>query len=103
MVSRRTFDEVPVLCGHRGSGAGVVAGQRENTLGSFRTAVGAGLRWVEVDVRTTADRVLVASHDPVVDDGRYISELTAAETDALELMRLAGLPPEPPAPPAPHG
>lgn len=91
MVSRRIFEDVPVLCGHRGSGAGVVDGQRENTLGSFRTAVDAGLRWVEVDVRTTADRVLVASHDPVVGDGRYISELTAAETDELELMRLADL------------
>jgi glycerophosphoryl diester phosphodiesterase len=91
MVSRRIFADVPVLCGHRGSGAGIVDGQRENTLGSFRAAVDAGLRWVEVDVRVTADRVLVASHDPVVDDGRYISELSAAETDELELMRLADL------------
>jgi glycerophosphoryl diester phosphodiesterase len=91
MVSRRIFADVPVLCGHRGSGAGVVDGQRENTLGSFRAAVEAGLRWVEVDVRVNADRVLVASHDPVVDDGRYISELTGAETDELGLMRLADL------------
>jgi|SRR5215207_3285417 len=91
MVSRRIFADGPVLCGHRGSGAGVVDGQRENTLGSFRAAVDAGLRWVEVDVRTTADRVLVASHDPVVADGRAISGLTAAETDGLGLMRLADL------------
>jgi glycerophosphoryl diester phosphodiesterase len=88
---RRTFDDVPVLCGHRGSGAGVVDGRRENTLASFRAAVDAGLRWVEVDVRVYADRVLVASHDPVVDDSRLIAALTSAETDELELMRLADL------------
>src|SRR5829696_248687 len=60
MVERRIFADVPVLCGHRGTGAGVVDGRRENTLGSFRAAVEAGLRWVEVDVRVTADRALVA-------------------------------------------
>jgi glycerophosphoryl diester phosphodiesterase len=61
----RVFDDVPVLCGHRGSGRGVVGGQMENTLGSFRAAVAAGIPWVETDVRRTADGVLVASHDPL--------------------------------------
>jgi glycerophosphoryl diester phosphodiesterase len=61
----RVFDDVPVLCGHRGSGRGVVGGQKENTLGSFRAAVAAGIPWVEVDVRRTPDGVLVASHDPI--------------------------------------
>jgi glycerophosphoryl diester phosphodiesterase len=61
----RVFDDVPVLCGHRGSGRGIVGGQRENTLGSFRAAVAAGIGWVEVDVRRTSDGVLVASHDPI--------------------------------------
>jgi glycerophosphoryl diester phosphodiesterase len=85
------FAGAPVLCGHRGSGKGVVEGRRENTLGSFRAAVAAGLPWVEVDARTTADAVLVASHDPVVDDGRFIADLTADETDGLGLMRVADL------------
>lgn len=61
----RVFDDVPVLCGHRGSGRGVVGGQAENTLGSFRAAVAAGIRWVEVDVRISAADQLVASHDPI--------------------------------------
>ncbi len=61
----RVFDDPPVLCGHRGSGRGVVGGQTENTLGSFRAAVAAGIAWVEVDVRRTSDGVLVASHDPI--------------------------------------
>lgn len=69
----------------------MVAGERENTLGSYRAAVAAGFRWVEVDARVTADSVLVARHDPVVDDGRFIADLTAAETDELGVMRVADL------------
>jgi glycerophosphoryl diester phosphodiesterase len=88
------FPDPPVLCGHRGSGRG----PGENTLDSFRAAVEAGLRWVEVDARFTADDVLVARHDPVTEDGRFVSELTAAEARAAGLMQvadlLAWLPPE---------
>ena len=68
-----------------------MGGHRENTLGSFRAAVAAGVRWVEVDARLNADGVLVSRHDPVVDDGRFVSDLTTAETDELELMHLADL------------
>jgi glycerophosphoryl diester phosphodiesterase len=78
------FSDPPVLCGHRGSGRG----HAENTLPSFRAAVEAGLRWVEVDARITADDVLVARHDPVLDDGRIVAQLPAAETG---LMRIAEL------------
>jgi glycerophosphoryl diester phosphodiesterase len=85
------FDGPPVLCGHRGSGRGIVGGQRENTLGSFRAAVAAGLPWVEVDARLNADRLLVSRHDPVVEDGRFVSELTTAETDDLGLMHVASV------------
>jgi glycerophosphoryl diester phosphodiesterase len=89
------FADPPVLCGHRGSGRGVVDGERENTLGSFRAAVAAGLRWVEVDARITADDVLVASHDPMLEDGRFIAELPAAELDLMRVADLlADLPPE---------
>jgi glycerophosphoryl diester phosphodiesterase len=82
------FADPPVLCGHRGSGRGVVDGHRENTLGSFCAAVAAGLRWVEVDARLSADGLLVASHDPVLEDGRFIADLPADETG---LMRVADL------------
>jgi glycerophosphoryl diester phosphodiesterase len=81
------FADTPVLCGHRGSGRGIVDGRRENTLESYRAAVAHGLRWVEVDARVTADDVLVARHDPVTDDGRFVADLTAAETDAAGLTR----------------
>ena len=85
------FDDASVLCGHRGAGKG----PGENTLEAFRAAVDAGLRWVEVDARLSADGVLVASHDPVLADGRYVSELPAAETGLMRLEELlADLPRE---------
>jgi glycerophosphoryl diester phosphodiesterase len=86
-VSARVFADVPVLCGHRGSGRGAA----ENTLPSFRAAVDAGMSWVEVDARVNADGVLVARHDAVVPDGRYISQLRSRETDELGLMRVSDL------------
>jgi glycerophosphoryl diester phosphodiesterase len=85
------FGPGPTLCGHRGSGRGIVDGQRENTLGSFRAAVEAGLPWVEVDARFTADDVLVSRHDPVAEDGRFVSEITGREADGQGLMRVADL------------
>jgi len=90
-VSARVFVDVPVLCGHRGSGRGV----GENTLPSFRAAVAAGLSWVEVDARVTADDVLVASHEPVLPDGRFIAQLPASATGLLRVADLLeDLPPD---------
>jgi glycerophosphoryl diester phosphodiesterase len=69
----------------------VVDGHAENTLGSFRAAVDAGLSWVEVDARITADDTLVACHDAVTADGRFVAELGAAEAEATGLMPLDAL------------
>jgi glycerophosphoryl diester phosphodiesterase len=81
------FVDVPVLCGHRGSGRG----EGENTLESFRAAVAAGLPWVEVDARANADGVLVAAHEAVAAGGAFVSELSSADTEALGIMRVADL------------
>ena len=84
------FGDSPVLCGHRGSGRG----HAENTLPSFRAAVAAGLPWVEVDARLSADGVLVARHDPELEDGRAVAALPAAETGLMRVDELlADLPP----------
>jgi glycerophosphoryl diester phosphodiesterase len=91
MMAAAVFADPPVLCGHRGSGRGVVEGHRENTVASFRTAVEAGFRWVEVDARANADGVLVAHHDPQLEGAGWVSELPTSETDAAGLMRVADL------------
>ncbi len=59
-----------LVVGHRGASVGV----RENTVEAFRLARQLGADWVELDVRRTADSVLVAHHDAHLPDGRLIAE-----------------------------
>ena len=71
----------PLGFAHRGADTG-----RENTLAAFRAAWEAGFTYLELDVRTTADGVLVVFHDETLDRvstavGAF-SALTWEELDA---------------------
>lgn len=81
----------PTLIGHRGLGRGVVDGHPQNTLGSFLAALDAGVTWVEVDVRRTADDTLVVAHDPAYDDGTFLVDLTAEQVQQRGTLRLSDL------------
>jgi glycerophosphoryl diester phosphodiesterase len=85
------FGGGPTVIGHRGLGCGVVAGHPENTLGSFSAAAALGAPWVEVDVRRTADDVLVVAHDAEYADGIRIADLRGGETDDRGTLRLDDL------------
>jgi glycerophosphoryl diester phosphodiesterase len=68
-VLRRTQCEFPPVIGHRGA-AGCAP---ENTIAGLHRAHGLGCRWVEFDVRLTADDELVLFHDDRLErttDGR---------------------------------
>ena len=52
---------------------------RENTLASFRLALEAGADGIELDVHATCDAVVVVNHDPVLENGDEITELTFQE------------------------
>ena len=85
------FGDAPTVIGHRGLGCGVVSGHAENTLDSFTTAAALGAPWVEVDVRRTADDVLVVAHDPAYADGVQLVDLSAVQTDDRGTLRLSAL------------
>ncbi|HEY8699962.1 MAG TPA: glycerophosphodiester phosphodiesterase [Arthrobacter sp.] len=61
----------------------------ENSIAAFRAAVELGYQYLETDVRTTADGVLLLFHDDtldrVTDHSGRISELTAAEVAAARI------------------
>ncbi|MGA0239215.1 MAG: glycerophosphodiester phosphodiesterase [Acidimicrobiales bacterium] len=69
----------PMVIAHRG--AREVA--QENTLPAFRMARELGADWVELDVRRTADGVVVVHHDAHLGDGRMVSQLTSGELPAF--------------------
>jgi glycerophosphoryl diester phosphodiesterase len=54
----------------------------ENTIEAFHLAAALGSDGVELDVRRTADGVLVIHHDPHLPDGRAIIDVGAAELPA---------------------
>ncbi|MEY9215291.1 glycerophosphodiester phosphodiesterase [Thermobifida halotolerans] len=76
------------VIGHRGSGRGTVDGLAENTPGSFAAAVAAGATWVEVDVRRSADDVLMVYHNAALPDGRFVVDLPAEESRAAGVATL---------------
>lgn len=73
-----------IVIGHRGARHEAP----ENTLPGFRYASTIGVRWVEYDVRLTADEQLVVIHDSTVDrttDGTGpVAEQTLAQLMALD-------------------
>ena len=76
---------------HRGGGGHPDLNGLENTLAAFEHAVALGYRYLETDVHTTTDGVLVAAHDALLDrltDGTgAISALSAAD---LRTVRIRG-------------
>jgi glycerophosphoryl diester phosphodiesterase len=73
-----------VVMGHRG--APLLA--PENTPASFAAAADAGAAWVELDVRRSADGLVVA-HDPVTAAGRALVEQPTAGARAEGIWPLA--------------
>lgn len=60
---------------HRGASRA----EAENTVAAFRRAAAMGADAVELDVRRTADGVLVVHHNPHLDDGRLVAATVHAD------------------------
>ena len=74
MIAGR-LDGRPLVIAHRGASVD----RRENTVEAFEEAAVQGADWVELDVRLSADDVLVVHHDAHFDDGRLVRETPADE------------------------
>ncbi|WP_063828435.1 glycerophosphodiester phosphodiesterase family protein [Runella zeae] len=76
-----------VVIAHRGNHQHVP----ENTLASYEDAIKAGTDYVEIDLRTSKDGVLMIHHDATVDrmtDGKgLVKDLTWAELSALNIKK----------------
>ncbi len=90
-TSSPVFGARPTLIGHRGMGRGSVDGYLENTRAGLLAGVEAGLRWVELDVRRTADDRLVVGHFPTYPDGTFMASLPLADARELGALTLAEL------------
>ena len=64
-----------MVLAHRGASAT----HTENTLEAFVAAREQGAHGIELDVRRTADGVLVVHHDALLDDGRAIGDTSRAD------------------------
>ena len=67
--------EMTLVIAHRGASRA----ERENTIAAFVRAVEMGADGIELDVRRTADDVLVVHHDAVLGDGRAVCRVRAGE------------------------
>ena len=78
---------LPPVMGHRGAKGHAP----ENTLAGLRKAAGLGCRWVEFDVKLTADGELILFHDDSLrrtTDGRgAVADKTLAEIRSLDAGR----------------
>jgi glycerophosphoryl diester phosphodiesterase len=87
-MSRSQYDagRGPLAIAHRG-GAGLAA---ENTLAAFARSYALGVRYLETDVRVSADGVCVAFHDATLD--RMIGRPGTVRTTPSRYLRRWGVP-----------
>jgi glycerophosphoryl diester phosphodiesterase len=85
-----------IAMAHRGGALHPDIPGAENTLHAFRHAVSLGYRYLETDVHTTSDGVLVAFHDEsldrVTDSVGLLAELTAEQVSLARIRREHAVP-----------
>ena len=65
----------PLVIGHRGA-SGLLP---EHTLAAYRVAIAQGADFIEPDLVTTKDGVLIARHEPILDDTTNVAEVFGPE------------------------
>ncbi len=72
----------PLVIGHRGASGDFP----EHTLEAYRAAIAAGADFIEPDVVTTSDGILIARHEPMLDDTTNVAEVFGPERMSTKLL-----------------
>ncbi|WP_299402242.1 alkaline phosphatase [Acaryochloris sp. IP29b_bin.148] len=72
----------PLVIGHRGA-SGVLP---EHTLEAYRTAIAQGADFIEPDLVTTKDGVLIARHEPLLDDTTNVAEVFGLDRQSTKFL-----------------
>ncbi|MGB5714914.1 MAG: esterase-like activity of phytase family protein [Waterburya sp.] len=72
----------PLVIGHRGA-SGVLP---EHTLEAYRVAIAQGADFIEPDLVTTKDGVLIARHEPILDDTTNIAEVFGEDRMSTKML-----------------
>ncbi|MGP1381994.1 MAG: glycerophosphodiester phosphodiesterase family protein [Thainema sp.] len=72
----------PLVIGHRGASGDFP----EHTLEAYRAAIAAGADFVEPDLVITSDGVLIARHEPLLDDTTNVAEVFGPERMSTKML-----------------
>ena len=72
----------PLVIGHRGASGDFP----EHTLEAYRAAIAAGADFIEPDLVITSDGVLIARHEPLLDDTTNVAEVFGPERMSTKLL-----------------
>ncbi|PZD71857.1 Glycerophosphodiester phosphodiesterase, periplasmic [Acaryochloris thomasi RCC1774] len=72
----------PIVIGHRGA-SGVLP---EHTLEAYRVAIAQGADFIEPDLVSTKDGVLIARHEPILDDTTNVAEVFGSERMSTKFL-----------------
>ena len=74
--------EPPLVIAHRGASGELP----EHTLAAYRRAIAQGADFVEPDLVITKDGVLIARHEPILDDTTNVAEVFGEERKSTKLL-----------------
>lgn len=74
--------QAPLVIGHRGASGDFP----EHTLEAYRAAIAAGADFIEPDLVTTSDGILIARHEPILDDTTNVAEVFGPERMATKML-----------------
>lgn len=72
----------PLVIGHRGA-SGLLP---EHTLETYRVAIAQGADFIEPDLVTTKDGVLIARHEPILDDTTNVAEVFGEDRMSTKIL-----------------